>query len=139
MTYKNNVSLVLLKCLFIFAGCVFVSGYIFVSGVFAYPEDIKLGGMKNRGPVAFPHELHMEGFECLECHHVMENGKNVMDESDLEEGNPDILCASCHQEQSKVERREAFHHQCVGCHDQYNFTPEEKGPTLCGECHIQKK
>lgn len=112
---------------------------VWVSGLYAYPEDIDFGGTKNRGPVAFPHELHMETFECLDCHHVMENGENILDESDLEEGEPDILCASCHTSQSKIKTKEAFHYQCIKCHDKYRLTQEDTGPTLCGECHILKK
>lgn len=116
-----------------------LAGIICVSGLYAYPENIDFGGEKNRGPVAFPHELHMEGFECLDCHHIMENGENVLDESDLEEGNPEVLCSSCHNPQSDIKKKEAFHYQCMGCHDTYRMTPEKTGPTLCGECHILKK
>ena len=110
-----------------------------VSGLYAYPEDIELGGKETRGPVAFPHELHMDSFECLDCHHVMENGENILDESDLEEGDPAVLCGSCHNAESKIDKREAFHYQCMKCHDRYRFKTENTGPTLCGECHILKK
>ncbi|MEX1302369.1 MAG: cytochrome c3 family protein, partial [Desulfotignum sp.] len=71
--------------------CVF-----FVSGVYAYDVKLEFSGENNRGPVIFDHELHMFEFDCLDCHHVMENGENILDEADLEEGNPDILCSSCH-------------------------------------------
>ncbi len=114
-------------------------GIICATGLYAYPEDIEFGGENTRGGVAFPHELHMDGFECLDCHHIMEDGQNILDESDLEEGDPDALCSSCHNSQSKIEKREAFHYQCMGCHNNYKMTPEVTGPTLCGECHILKK
>ncbi len=129
----KKVGLISLPFFLIFA-CV-----IYVSGLYAYPEDIDLGGEKTRGPVAFPHELHIEGFECLDCHHDMENGENVLDESDLEEGNPDVLCSSCHNADSKIKKREAFHYQCMKCHDNYRMTDEATGPTLCGECHVLEK
>lgn len=110
-----------------------------VSGLYAYSEDIELGGKKDRGAVDFPHELHMDGFECLDCHHVMENGENVLDEGDLEEDNPDIYCGACHKEGATLERKEAFHYQCMGCHNNYKMTNEKTGPLLCGECHVLKK
>jgi len=116
-----------------------LAGIMYVNGLHAYSADIELGGENTRGAVAFPHELHMESFSCLDCHHVMENGENVLDEFDLEEGNPDILCGACHTETATIKRREAFHYQCMKCHDQYRFTTESTGPTLCGECHTLEK
>lgn len=116
-----------------------LTGVVHVSDLFSYPEDIEFGGEKNRGAVEFPHELHMEEFECLDCHHIMENGQNILDESDLEEDDPAVLCSSCHNSQSKIEKKEAFHYQCMGCHNNYSLTPEATGPTLCGGCHILKK
>jgi c(7)-type cytochrome triheme protein len=98
-----------------------------------------LSGEKTRGPVEFTHDDHMSSFDCLDCHHVMKNGKNVLDESVLEEGNPDILCGSCHTDETKISKREAFHYQCIRCHDSQRFTKEPTGPTLCGECHILNK
>ncbi len=116
-----------------------LAGIICTTGLYAYPEDIEFGGENTRGGVAFPHELHMDGFECLDCHHIMENGQNILDESDLEEGDPDALCSSCHHSESKIKKREAFHYQCMGCHNNNRMTSEITGPTLCGECHILKK
>lgn len=112
---------------------------LFVTGLYAYSEDIDLGGKKDRGAVAFPHELHMEGFDCLDCHHKMENGENVLDESDLDEDNPETYCGACHNDQSKLKRKEAFHYQCMGCHNEYKMTQEVTGPLLCGECHVLEK
>jgi c(7)-type cytochrome triheme protein len=112
---------------------------VFVSGVYASSEEIEFSGKKSRGPVVFDHELHMGDFECLDCHHVMESGENVLDESDLEEGDPNILCSSCHNSTSKIAKTEAFHYQCMGCHNDYSLTSEPTGPTLCGGCHILKK
>lgn len=129
----KKVSLILLP-VFLTLACV-----IYVSGLSAYSEDIEFGGEKTRGPVAFPHELHMDSFECLDCHHDMKDGENVLDEADLEEDNQDIYCGSCHNADSKIERREAFHYQCMGCHDKFRMTQEPTGPTLCGECHVLKK
>lgn len=133
MKSNKKVGLILLP-VFLILACM-----IYVSGLYAYSEDIEFGGEKTRGSVAFPHELHMGSFDCLDCHHDMKDGENVLDEADLEEDNPDIMCASCHNADSKIERREAFHYQCMGCHNKFRLTQEATGPTLCGECHILKK
>ena len=112
---------------------------IFASGLFAFSEVIDLGGEKTRAPVKFHHEFHMEKFDCFSCHHDYQNGENVLDEYDLEEDNPDILCGACHNPKEKIEKMEAFHYQCMGCHNNYKMTAETTGPTMCGECHIIKK
>jgi hypothetical protein len=104
---------------------------------------------KQRPNVAFTHDSHMGNYECQQCHHRYENGKNVIEENQDElmeiepEGTmtldvnlPDdasaIKCASCHNNKTvtKIKSREAFHGQCIGCHEK-----EAKGPVLCGECH----
>jgi len=85
------------------------------------------------------HDLHMENFQCLDCHHKYIDGKNVLDEEDLEEGNPNILCSSCHTEKSQINFTRAFHEECIGCHDRLSAKGEKTGPSLCGECHVRKK
>ena len=118
-------------------GLVFIC-VIFATGLYAFSEDIDLGGENTRGSVMFPHEFHMGEIDCMECHHDMQNGENVLDEYDLEEDNPDILCGACHNPKEKIERMEAFHYQCVGCHNNYKMTADPTGPTMCGECHKKK-
>lgn len=97
---------------------------------------------RQRPPVNFLenyHDLHMESQDCLSCHHNYEDGENVLDESELEEGNPDILCAACHGEDSEINLQRAFHRQCIGCHDKLSDENMATGPSLCGECHIRPK
>lgn len=106
--------------------------------------------LKQRPSVAFTHDTHMGGYGCLDCHHRYENGENVLEEDALTETEPDeiimlnvasqeapseIKCASCHngnKEITKIDRREAFHRQCIGCHEEISA-----GPVLCGECHVR--
>ncbi|MBU1172230.1 MAG: cytochrome c family protein [Proteobacteria bacterium] len=106
--------------------------------------------MKQRPPVAFTHDTHMGQYECLVCHHRYEDGENVLDEDELTDVEPDetimlnvistdelsnVKCASCHtknKDKAKIDSREAFHRQCIGCHDKLST-----GPVLCGECHIR--
>ncbi len=87
------------------------------------------------------HDQHMESQECKACHHRYEDGENVLEESDLEEGSPGILCASCHNDssKSKIDLQKAFHRQCMGCHDRLSKKGEKTGPSLCGECHSRHK
>lgn len=102
---------------------------------------------KQRPQVAFTHDTHMGQYECLQCHHKYENGQNVLDDGELggaeyeeimkldinvPEDSSGYECASCHGNKtiSKMSVRDAFHNQCIGCHEK-----EKKGPVLCGECH----
>ena len=119
-------------------GLVFIC-VIFASGLYAFSDNIELGGENTRGSVMFSHEFHMGEFDCMECHHDMQDGENVLDEYDLEENNPDILCGACHNPKEKIKRMEAFHYQCMGCHNEYKMTSGPTGPTMCGECHTLKK
>lgn len=85
------------------------------------------------------HDLHMENQDCLSCHHKYEDGENVLEEDELEEDNPDIRCASCHNGSADLGLQKAYHRQCIGCHDNLSDAGETTGPSLCGECHIRKK
>ena len=97
-------------------------------------DDSKVAGRKTRPEVTFPHSRHMESdLSCKDCHHVYKDGKNVLEESDLNEGNQGIHCSACHGAKVRPNLQEAFHHQCIGCH-----TKKSKGPRLCGECHVRK-
>lgn len=103
---------------------------------------------RQRPPVVFNHDSHMGNNECRQCHHRYENGKNVLVEDELASVTPDgvmtldissqkelngIKCASCHNSRNKINKigiRDAFHRQCIGCHE-----AKSAGPVLCGECH----
>lgn len=115
--------------------------FLFSSSLlFAQPEEIiihhsKSFKNKRQGPVNFPHELHMERFECLDCHHRFENGRNVLDESELEEGNPAAQCAGCHNLKSPCDLQKAYHRQCLNCHVNNRNPGEKSGPRMCIGCH----
>ena len=96
---------------------------------------------KGRPVVTFPHNQHVEaGLDCKACHHLYQNGKNVLDESKLEAGNPNIRCSNCHGSKLHLNLQQAFHDQCIGCHAGYHHQKEKKktGPRYCGECHIRR-
>ena len=102
-------------------------------------DHLKDFGKKSRPPVPFPHNRHIEaGISCKDCHHVYENGKNVLDEGKLEEGNQGIRCSACHQSKSRPDLEQAFHNQCMGCHKQFLKEKKKTGPRFCGECHLRR-
>lgn len=92
-----------------------------------------------RPPVSFDHELHMGLYECTACHHDYENGVNALNEDDLVEGNPAIRCGSCHDGQSDVERQQAYHRQCIGCHIDERKAGQARAPEMCGSCHLPER
>lgn len=116
-----------------------------VPWVKAQPDKIKLDhvevfGKKQRPPVMFPHNQHVEaGLSCKDCHHRYEKGKNVLDEGELEEGKPGIKCSDCHGSKVRPKLREAFHRQCIDCHTKMEKGGKKTGSRLCGECHPWKR
>ena len=133
--------------------CCFGAGIIIfiafvLSILMAQPDDIIINnaavfGIKERSPVAFPHGLHMGDLSCKDCHHwYSSDGKNILDESKLEEGRSGIKCADCHKRERRSGLRyglmEAFHMQCMGCHGKLKKEGKKTGPRLCGECHPWK-
>jgi len=106
--------------------------------LWAQPENIVLAG-KTRSAVSLPHNRHVEaGLSCTDCHHIYENGKNILDESKLEEGNQGIRCSACHGPKSRLNLEKAFHNQCTGCHRKYLIDKKKTGPRYCGGCHVKR-
>jgi len=112
------------------------------NGLLAQPDNLSLNHTeifkkRARPPVAFPHLRHMEAeISCKDCHHQYENGKNVLDESTLQEGNPEIKCSTCHGARSRIHLQRAFHYQCLSCHKKNERERKKTGPRFCGECHL---
>jgi hypothetical protein len=94
--------------------------------LFADPPDVmtlskpKVFGSLNRAPVRFTHKDHMslEGVSCLTCHH---------------KGDTSTECATCHVTPGSLQQ--AFHGQCITCHDTEKRRGRVTGPRTCGECH----
>lgn len=97
------------------------------NSVFNYPQ---------RPAPIFDHDDHNSKAEldedCSICHHVYEDGQKLEDES-----SEDSSCSDCHSlkpsNENVVPLRMAFHKRCRTCH-----VKSEKGPILCGQCHIRK-
>ncbi len=79
------------------------------------------------GAVIFAHQIHCEdyGIDCETCHH---------DGSDAYPS-----CGSCHLRQGDtsgtITRTEAFHAQCMGCHEDAQSGPYRKDQ--CRSCHVR--
>jgi len=109
-----------------------------ISPLWAQPDKIVLKG-KTRPDVTLLHNRHVEAaLSCKDCHHIYENGKNILDESKLEEGNKEVRCLNCHAGKSGLNLEQAFHKQCIGCHDKYQKDKKKTGPQYCGGCHVRK-
>jgi hypothetical protein len=98
-----------------------------------------------KGPVTLSHKKHSEEFKvaCTECHHVVQDGKNVW-----KEGDPVKKCQECHNEptiqmekklppdKQKLNLKLAFHNNCQECHKKHKKEhPESKAPVTCIGCH----
>lgn len=76
----------------------------------------------------FNHESHAQeyGLYCNDCHHNYQQG---------DEGEPQH-CTACHQrgmgDDMMPGRKDAFHKQCIGCHENFGVEPMR---TDCSACH----
>jgi len=130
---------------------------LLIVGVLSYaafpakaPEQpVRLMFKCSAGKVLFDHKIHTSdsgyGFSCSDCHHHPEAEE---DQEDLR------ACGDCHSLSEKVEtvnnqtcmechelediedseviiQSEAFHSQCIGCHQE-----SEAGPEECESCHM---
>jgi hypothetical protein len=93
----------------------------------SYPE-------LTRPAVPFEHEKHneMAGLDsnCVACHHYYEDGKLVKGMDSV-----GMACVECHSldgegKYGQPSLTDAYHLQCMGCHDQ-----KDAGPITCGDCH----
>jgi hypothetical protein len=97
------------------------------------------------GKVLFDHKTHTAesgyDFACTDCHHHF-----VEDEADIQSCNAchlpknadksALACGDCHEaeevEDTVVQSRpDAFHTQCISCHDD-----GDAGPVECASCHV---
>lgn len=118
--------------------CVFIGGMVTFSFMHHCPENSAVcpARHKQRFPVAFPHDMHTESYDCETCHHEYDDEKNnVIDISELYSGNEDIMCDSCHTSETTIDTRRAYHRQCLRCHDKEVTVNQAAAPTMCNECH----
>ncbi len=102
----------------------------------AFPEKkpdqpIRIMFKSTAGNVLFDHKVHTSesgyALECVDCHHDMEEGEEKA-----------TACGECHgpeaeEEDDPPKRSDAFHQQCIGCHED-----DGTAPAKCEECHFMK-
>jgi hypothetical protein len=107
--------------------------------------ESKVYSKHTKNIVNFPHKKHAidKGIECIECHHIYEDGKNILKEDDEIK-----KCDTCHNEPKKpsnlkISKEEnikrfhysAIHNNCKGCHQDLKKKKEPTGPISCNDCH----
>jgi len=100
-------------------------------------SETRVFGTLRRAPVRFTHEYHAGAMSCLTCHHDFKNGKNVLDPGRLTPGDPSTQCAACHVTPAALQQ--AFHGQCITCHDLQKRRGPPAAPRVCGECHVWQR
>jgi hypothetical protein len=135
----------------IFAGLLFAAyfllatfnpGLVDYSRLYAQDDEIYIENTasyrsKSRPAVYFSHENHMEEVDCLDCHHDYQDGKNILDEDDLEDDGS-AGCVACHSKEASIETKTAYHRQCMGCHRRTNKQEAASLPVTCQGCHKRR-
>lgn len=135
MTPEAHKKMIIAGSLFIAFGLLLSGGtYLYAQESEIFIDNTSAYSSKNRSTVYFSHDNHMETLECLDCHHDYQNGKNVLDEDELEEGGS-ARCDACHSKGASIELKTAYHRQCMGCHRQINKQENAGLPITCWDCH----
>ena len=117
----------------------------------APPEPIRIMYYTNAGRVLFDHQTHasVNGYalNCLDCHHL-HGGEEIAPVAcgTCHPGGKKVTkfpesCFDCHDDAAEIEnpdilkRSDAYHQQCIGCHEQYGAGPGP-GPKNCSKCHV---
>ena len=114
-----------------------LAGVLLIVGLFSYvafsaptPEEpFRIMFKGTAGKVLFDHQTHTAdtgyGLSCEDCHHT------------LEDDDEEYTCTGCHEpdleEEDVPNQIDAFHLQCIGCHEQF-----DAGPIECETCHAMK-
>jgi len=108
---------------------------LFIVGIVCYaafpyntPEQpVRIMLKSTAKAVLFDHKEHAseDGYAlaCEDCHHMWEEDEGKKPES----------CGECHTAEGEyaLKRSDAFHMQCMGCHEDFGM-----GPVECSECHV---
>ncbi len=103
-------------------------GYVAPSPAPGTPVRILLEN--KAGKVIFDHKIHAEnyGLDCATCHHQ----RSLLSPTEI------IRCSDCHNDNTAGDkmpgRTDAFHGQCMGCHEQMSGP---WGKDACNQCHLK--
>ena len=118
----------------------------------AAPEEpLRMVYPTNAGKVLFDHQAHATsrgyGLSCTDCHHLhfgeeLEPVSCSLCHHPVRDGKvPPESCLDCHSDAAEFEnpetlkRPDAFHTQCIGCHEQFGKGPPS-GAEGCAKCHV---
>jgi len=109
----------------------FLFSCMMVTGAFAAKDEIVLDA--SMGKVTFAHKKHSETLkiDCLKCHHTWKQGETS--------GKKCLECHKASAEGNTPARKDAFHKDCKGCHDELKKAGKPAGPTGCTQCHVKAK
>ena len=144
MTTPNQLKVALYVAIGLFlAG--FISYAAFPPQKPPVPIRIMFGGAA--GNVLFSHQIHASdtgyGISCYDCHHhfpvedISEvSGCGACHLHPERDAPDDHTCYDCHEAdevepEESPKRADAFHDQCIQCHQEYGG-----GPVECGDCHV---
>lgn len=114
-------------------------------------EPVRIVYHTNAGSVLFDHQRHasVDGYalDCEDCHHP--HGDQEIDPVACGLCHPPRpagatfpeSCFDCHADAAEIEnpdimkRSDAFHKQCIQCHEEYGKGPQG-GPQNCSKCHV---
>jgi hypothetical protein len=84
-------------------------------------EPVRIMLKSTAGKILLDHKAHANEYDaaCDDCHH--------------EEQDESMSCSGedCHNAESDPSRGNAFHMNCIGCHEEAGA-----GPTECAACHV---
>ena len=114
-------------------------------------QPIRLMYETNAGKVLFDHQTHasVNGYalDCFDCHHHPPDDDAALVACsqchlpDPKQGVVPESCLGCH-DASDIEdaeypnKADAFHQQCIGCHEQFGAGPGS-GSENCSKCHVR--
>jgi hypothetical protein len=137
----------------------YMTGILLVVGAISYaafpvktPEEpVRLMFNAVAGDVLFAHQTHASvkgyGIACNECHHHPEESEDgplacsACHQIPPEGEKAPKACLDCHdiselEDSVFMKSSDAFHAQCIGCHEDFGKGPGE-GPEKCSACHVQ--
>ena len=95
-------------------------------------DHMKRFGDISRPPVPFAHDRHTSAIEnpsnsCDRCHGTGGEGRRSLRY---------LRVVNAEMDADSV--MEIYHINCVACHEEIKQTSRKTGPTICGECHLEK-
>jgi hypothetical protein len=114
-------------------------------------RPIRIMYQTKAGKVLFDHQAHssINGYalSCYDCHHHPSGDKKALvacgqcHKASVKNGSQPARCLDCHdkskiKDTKMISKADAFHQQCIGCHEQFGKGPQF-GSQNCNKCHVR--